>query len=61
MLYVKNNFNEINYTSSIIINKTGLRKFSDFILKYFLKNIPAALLFEKKGSINGTFALRYKS
>ena len=60
MLFAKNNFNEINYTSSIIINKTGIRELSDVILKYLPKIITSALLFEKKGSINGTFALRYR-
>ena len=61
MLYVRNRLSEVNNTSSLTINQTGVGKLSDALLKYSSINIPAALLFEKKDSINGTFALRYKS
>jgi len=60
MLYVDNKLDEVSYTSSIIINKTGIGNFSNTILKYPLLNIPDALPFETKGGTNGTFALRYR-
>ena len=60
MLYVDNKLDEVSYTSSIIIEKIGIRIPSDAIPKLISKNIPVALLSEKKGSNNGTFALRYR-
>jgi len=60
MLYVKNNLNEVSYTSSIKANKTGTRELSGVTLKYLSRNIPDALPFETKGGINGSFTLRYR-
>ena len=60
MLNVQNSFNEVSYTSNIIINQANTEKLSDVNLKYSFINIPDALPSEKKGGINGTSALRYR-
>ena len=60
MLYGKNKLSGISNTINLIINKINARLLSSVILKYSSRNMPDALLFERKGGIHGTFALRYR-
>ena len=60
MVYVKNELSGISKTINLMINKIKARVLSSVILKYSSRNMPDALLFERKGGMYGTFALRYK-